>query len=123
MWLPTKEAAKQLNINKLHMSVIISRRLKRKDKHFKKQDKRVYVNSEYISKVIKTRNAHELYYDLLEYYGSDGEIIKEMAKRTGRSYTNCYLLIKSLFASKRLTIYCDTVLVLYDMHEEAINGS
>ena len=118
MWIPTKEAAKQLNINQLHMSVIISRRLKRKDKHFKKQNKRVFVHSEYINKVNKTRNAHELYYDLLEHYGTDGDIIKEMVKRTGKSYTNCYLLIKSLFASKRLTIYCDTTLVLYDMHKE-----
>ena len=122
MWLKGNEAAKQLNINKLHMSVIISRRLKRKDKHFKKQDRRVYVNSEYVSKVIKTRNAHELYYDLLEHYGSDVEMIKEMAKRTGKSYTNCYLLIKSLFASKRLTIYCDTTLELYNMHEEINNA-
>lgn len=83
--------------------------------YFTKHHFKLYVKKDFIDQLLKRANVSDIYYDLIDKYGTDYNIAKELSKRAEITREASYLIVQNLCAYPRNITISKAYQELYKM--------
>lgn len=88
-------------------------------KHFFKiENNRMFVKSEFVEGLLRRKNAPDLYTKLIEKYGTQAEVARELTTRTNITLGTAYNLINKLCCAPTHLRICRTYEALWSMIDD-----
>lgn len=116
-WLTRNEAMHRLEMETPNRLWAYNFNPKYKE-YFKIEKNKMFVRSDFVEKLLKRKNAPDIYEKLIEKYGKQRYIAKELARRTNIAEGTAYNLINKLCCAPIALRVCATYEVLWEMAEE-----